>query len=75
MTTNMSPKRVHFAEPLTTIVELDECDDTRQARKGPWMMVAMDRARFKKRIAETEIILDPILKSKWCKVDRRHLPI
>ena len=71
----MPSKRVHFAEPLTTVYELAECDATWQARKSPWMLYAADRARFQKRISETEIILDPVLKSKLCKVDRRHLPI
>ena len=39
----------------------------KQARKGNWEHVVADRHRFQRRIDETALILNPIIKSHSCK--------
>ena len=41
-------------------------------RKGEWMNYAIDRAHFKRRIHQMEMILVPILKKKVSKVNSMH---
>jgi len=54
--------RVKFSEEIK-IYELNDwpSDIYRQARKGPWMYLAVDRKRFERRIRQTESILSRIL--------------
>ena len=54
--------RVRFSERVE-IFELNDwpADIYRQARKGPWMYMAVDRKRFERRIRHSEPILSRIL--------------
>lgn len=68
-TQNSKPrdKKVHFAgeEDLVVIHPVSEtaewCEAYEEARIGPWVQYAADRERFKKRIADSEVVINPIL--------------
>lgn len=59
--------QVHFASeedlvavyPVSQMAEWSEAYE--EARKGPWVQIALDRERFHKRITDTEAVLNPIL--------------
>ena len=59
--------QVHFAsdEDLVIVHPISENtewhDAYQEARKGPWEQFALDRERFKKRITESETLLNPVL--------------
>lgn len=54
---SVNMKKVTFSENITVhYIAFD-----REERKGPWMQVARDRARFHRRIKALEIILKPTL--------------
>ncbi|KAL4225415.1 hypothetical protein ACF0H5_016105 [Mactra antiquata] len=62
-----SSKKVHFAdsESIATVHPMVTwCYAYQAARKGPWEQYARDRARFNRRITETEVVLKPILLQK-----------
>jgi len=51
--TKSSLRSVKFKETPTLVLLPDDAD-TKAARRGPWEMLARDRARFKRRIKQTE---------------------
>ena len=51
-------RSVKFADTIR-ILEVDEKGI--EHRRGPWMCAAADRYRFRRRIHETETIIEPIL--------------
>lgn len=56
--TKLSMKKVQFNDNVHTLLVPYE------DRKGEWMNYAIDRAHFRRRIQQTEIILLPILNKK-----------
>lgn len=60
-------KKVHFAseEDLVVVHPVSQttewCEAYEEARKGPWVQYAADRERFRKRITDSETVLNPIL--------------
>ena len=57
--------QVHFANEEDLVVIHPEtaewCQAYEEARIGPWVQFAADRERFKKRITDSETVLNPIL--------------
>ena len=51
-------RSVKFTDTIR-ILEVDEKGI--EHRKGPWMCAAVDRHRFRRRILESETIIEPIL--------------
>ena len=68
-------KRVSFkpANQLVTVHHMIAWDYAyRACRRGPWEQVAQDRARFKHRIEELAVILEPCLKKLSSRVPPRN---
>lgn len=54
----LQPRRVTFSK-IRSVVYLNDIGASH--RKGPWMRMALDRHRFKRRVDIAKTILDPIL--------------
>lgn len=60
-------RTVHFSERVVVIPTINEQewhDDYKQARIGPWISIAADRARFNRRIQQTAEMLYPIFQKR-----------
>ena len=65
-----SGRRVKFDHTVTVYTPIDWLPDVyRDARKGPWMYLAADRCRFKRRIKQTELLLGDI----FCDAHRENV--
>jgi len=54
--------RMQRSVRFTDTIQLFEVDEKGvEHRRGPWMRVAVDRHRFRRRIHESETIIEPIL--------------
>lgn len=63
-------KRVTFGP--VDVWELEDSEEHRQARKSNWMIYASDRIRFKRRIRECEILLEPVLGRRQVRSNIQH---
>lgn len=61
MKKEIKKKKVRFSN-IVTVYEVEDSEEHRSARNG--LQDLRDRHRFKKRIKNVEIILNPILKMK-----------
>lgn len=56
------PKQVKFDDSVNVFHQTGWSeDDYVSARRGPWMMYALDSHRFQRRINEASNIIDPVL--------------
>ena len=56
--------RMQRSVRFTDTIQLFEVDEKgAEHRRGPWMRVAVDRHRFRRRIHESETVIEPILEN------------